>query len=229
MAAPDPHIHAPADHRRIARVAGVLYLVIIICGVWSEGFARASLITPGDAAATLAGLKTGLALFRLSLVADTLMALADVTLAVVFLYLLAPVGSLLALLATALRLVQAATITVGLVLLTGIFALVERGDANAVLGLTGMHANAYDIGLIFFGANSLVMAILLRRAGGVPTALCWAIAASGLVYLTGSYLRLLVPPLHAGFQIAYLLPLLAETALCLWLLIVGRVYPAASR
>lgn len=218
------HTSAPRDHRRLARLAGLLYLVIILCGVWSEGVVRAGLIAQGNPDATLAALEDGLWLLRLSLAADTVMALADVALAVVFLSLLSPVGAVLARIAAAMRLVQAATIAASLVLLSGVPALVARGDASAILSLTGMHATGYDIGLIFFGVNSLVMAILLRRAGGVPHALCWAIAASGLVYLAGSYLRLLAPQLHAGFQIAYLVPLLAETGLCLWLLITARVY-----
>ena len=40
------------NRSRLARVAGALYLVIILCGVWSEGIARAQLIVPGDAMAT---------------------------------------------------------------------------------------------------------------------------------------------------------------------------------
>lgn len=224
MATPDASALAPQDHRRIARIAGAFYLVIILCGVWSEGIARAGLITQGDANATLAALKADLELFRLSLAADTVMALADVMLAVLFLYLLAPVGRVLARLTAAMRLVQAATIAASLVILSGVLGFVAQGEANMVLLLTQMHATGYDIGLIFFGVNSLLMSMLLRRAGGVPAAICWAIAAAGLVYLTGSYLRLLAPQFHAGFQIAYVVPLLAEVALCLWLLITARIY-----
>ena len=59
----------------LPRLAGVLYLVIILCGVWSEAAVRAQLIDPGDAAATAEAVGARLELFRASLAADTVMAL----------------------------------------------------------------------------------------------------------------------------------------------------------
>ena len=205
------------------RLAGALYLVIILCGVWSEGFVRSALIVPGDAAATAEAIGAQMGLFRASLVADLAMALADVGLAVVFLVLLRPCGELLALVATAFRLVQAALIGASLVALGGVIPALEQGEDALALGLTAIHAGGYDLGLVFFGVTCFAMCALLLRSGGVPRAICWGIGGSGVVYIAGSLLRILAPDWHAGFQPAYLLPLLSESALCLWLLIRARV------
>ena len=206
----------------LARLAGLSYLVIILCGVWAEGIARPSLISPGDAAATAEGITANLPLFRASLGADLAMGLADVALAVFFFLLLRPFGPGLALFAMTFRLIQAALIGASLVLLAGVPAALEAGMPDTALLLTALHGTGYDIGLVFFGVNCLLMAVLLTRAG-LPRALALGIGAAGLVYLTGSAARLFAPDLHPVIQPAYLVPLLAESALCLWLLIRGRI------
>lgn len=54
----------------LARMAGLLYLVIIVFGISSEAFIRSGLIVPGDAAATAANILTFQGLFRASFAAD---------------------------------------------------------------------------------------------------------------------------------------------------------------
>ena len=107
--------------------------------------------------------------------------------------------------------------------LSAVPGLVAAGEAELALVFTGLHASGYDIGLLFFGINSLAMAVLLWKSGGTPRIIAGGIGAAGIVYLTGSTIRLIAPDLAAGFAPAYALPLLAESALCLWLLIRARV------
>ena len=80
--------------RNTARVAGVLYLIIIMCGIFAEFFVRSSLIVPGDATATANNIMASESLFRAGIVADLIMILCDVALALVFYVLLKPVSSL---------------------------------------------------------------------------------------------------------------------------------------
>ena len=72
------------------------------------------------------------------------------------------------------------------------------------------------LGLVFFGISSLATAMLLARAG--PRVLSALIAAAGLVYLAGSGLRILAPALTDSFSPAYLVAIVAETAMTIWLL-----------
>lgn len=222
-----PHATLPfpatdTERRRLTRAAGLAYLVIICAGVWGEGVVRSSLFHPGDMQATAEAIRSSLSLFRASVLADCVMALADVTLGVLLYLLLAPLAPGLALLALVLRLVQAAAIAASLASLAAIPAALEAGHDIMVLHAMETHGVGYDIGLIFFGINCLVMMVLLLRSP-VPALIAGGIGGAGLVYLAGSTVYLLAPDLLPLIQPAYLLPLLAETALCLWLLIRARI------
>jgi hypothetical protein len=56
--------------RSLARLTGWLYLVIIVCAGFSEGYARATLIVPEDPAATAANILEHEGLFRMALASD---------------------------------------------------------------------------------------------------------------------------------------------------------------
>lgn len=197
------------------RIAGLLYLGIIVLGVTSEGILRGGLIDWRDAHATTAEIAGSMTRFRLSIGFDLLMALLDVTLAVVFFHTLRGIDELLALLAMVLRLIQSTIIMTGL---TGLFAVeqaIETG--NNPLPLLARHAAGYDLGLFFFAFNAFLMADLLFRAR-VPRVIAGGIAAAGLVYLVGSVTRFLAPEWNEAMQVAYVIPLMGETALMVWLL-----------
>ena len=213
---------AAAPSLATARVAGALYLLIILLGLTSELALRGPLLAPDDAAETAARMLSAPWMLRAGLAADVLMAMADVALAVLLYRLLRAVEPLVALLAMAFRLVQAVLIGVALLALhTGLLALELGADAHVGLLAMLVHAHGYDLGLAFFGVNSLLTAWLLLRSGWVPGVIGWLLGAAGLVYLVGSALRFLAPPLADPFAMAYILPVVAETAFCLWLLLQG--------
>lgn len=216
----------PANTAGTARTAGVLYLVIIVLGIASEVAIRAPLLTVGDTAATAANVRGAEGLFRLSLAADTVMACADAALAVLLFLLLRSVNGTVALMAMVFRLLQAAVIGANLLnqqavlLVLGGGAGLGEADALATLFLT-LHGYGYDLGLIFFGVNSLLTGYLLIRSGWLPVVIGWGIVAAGLVYLVGSYLRILAPDAYDAFVVAYFVTLVAELAFALWLLVRG--------
>ncbi len=211
------------------RLAGLLYLVIIVCGVGGDGLVRSSIIT-ADAAQTTANLVAAELSFRLSIMADVLMVLADVGLGVLLFALLAPLDRTLSMMAMAFRLAQAAVLGANLVhleraasLATTLQLPAETREALVQSSLEA-HAAGYDLGLFLFGINCLLVAALLRRARVFPRWLGIGVLASGSVYLVGSTLTVVAPDLGEGFTVAYLLPLVAELAVCIWLLAarVGR-------
>ena len=208
--------------RRLARLAGAFYLLIILAGVTSEVVLRAPFHV-GSQETVAAALSEGLGRLRLSLLFDLAMVGADITVALLFYRLLAPVSAGLSLAAMVFRLMQAATIAMGLILLAGIpTSLTSGADVQAATLLT-LHGIAYDTGLALFAVNCWLMGWLLWQAGNVPKVIAAGIALSGGVYMAGSLARLAAPDLLPLIQPAYLVPLLAETGLCLWLLITGRV------
>lgn len=199
-----------------ARFAGLCYLLIILCGVGSEVALRGPLIDLGSAEATAMAIEAETLRFRLSIMADVVMAVADAALAVLLFLMFRAVSGGLALSALVFRLLQSGLIAAGLLNLQ---AALLVADADLSLGFIALHAYGYDLGLIFFGVNCFLTAALIIRSGFVPRILGVGIGLSGLVYLTGSLLRFLAPDLHGAIAPAYVIPLIAETAFCLWLLI----------
>lgn len=217
--------------RVLARIAGAAYLIIIMAGIFAEVFVRSNLIEPGDASATAANVLASEGLFRTGFFADSIMLLSDVAVAVLFYLLLRPVSQVLALLAAAFRLTQAAVL--GLNLLnyhTALLILTDSGYRTAfntdqlnVLALQSLeaHAYGYDLGLLFFALSTLVMGYLVALSGYFPRILGIGLAAAGLVYLIGSYVRFLAPDVASYIEPAYVVPLVAELSFCLYLLIRG--------
>jgi hypothetical protein len=221
-----------------ARIAGVLYLVIIVAGTWSEAFVRSSLIVAGDAATTAANILANEGLFRLSFAADTIMTISDVALAVLLYMLLKPVSQTLALMAMAFRLIQAAILATNLLnqyavllILNGTGLDGSQLEALALLSLE-MQSHGYDLGLIFFAINSLLIGYLLIKADFLPGLIGALMAAAGVVYLVGSYLLFLAPSAAEVFAYAYVVPVITEASFALYLLIRGfnatRWLPAAQ-
>ncbi len=155
------------------------------------------------------------------------MMLCDVALAVLLYVLLRPVSQTGAMMATAFRLTQAAVLGANLLNLQFVILLLsssgaqEDGYSSLALFFVQAHGIGYDIGLLFFGINCFVTGYLVYRSGFLPRIIGVLITAAAPVYLIGSYLKLLAPEAAAAFQMAYLLPVFAETAFCLWLLIKG--------
>lgn len=208
-------ITASVHHSAIAtRLAGGLYLVIIVSGLTAELALRGPALADGLSLQDIPAL-------RLSMLADLAMLGADVALALVFWPLLRRFSEPAALAAMILRLMQATLIAASLILLSGVPAALETAPDTAVL-LTRLHANGYDIGLILFGANTLLMALLLCRARA-PVLLPPLLAVTGLVYISGGLARLAAPDWVDTIQPAYLICIITETALCLWLLTRARL------
>ena len=213
-----------------ARTAGVLYLVIIVCGIFSEVFVRGAVNVPGDAAATAQNILAERAWFRLGFVGDSLVFLSDVALAILLYVLLRPVSNVLAMIMAALRLTQSAILGYNLLGHHAALALLE-GDHSAgfdaaqlnelaLMQLT-LQGDGYDLALIFFGVSCLLLGYLLVKSPLFPAILGWLAAAAGITYLIGSYTLFIFPAFSSAIEPIYVVALVGELAFCLWLLIKG--------
>lgn len=199
--------------------SGLLYLAIILLGLTSEVALRGQFLHPGDAEATAAALRAQPGLYRLSFLADLTMALCDVALAILLYRLFAPIDRGVALAAMIFRLVQAALIGASLIWYHAGFVLItETGEA--ALGLTALtiHGAGYDLGLMFFAVATALIAGLMLHADALPTRLGLALYAAAAVYALGGLIRFAWPEALPVLMPAYLIPVLAEAAFCLWLL-----------
>lgn len=217
------HVLTP-DLARKARLAGLLYLIIIVAGLGAELGLRGPLIDLGDAAGTAAAILAAPGQFRLAIAADLVMALCDAGLAILLYLVFRAVAPGLALSAMVFRLIQTVLIAASLMALLTAWLLLTRAEGladAAVLALVflDLHGHGYDLGLVFFGVNSLMMGALVWRSGVFARAFGAGLAVAGLVYLTGSGLRFFAPDWSEAFATAYGLTILAETAFCLRLLL----------
>lgn len=222
-----------------ARIAGLLYLLIIVFGVFSEAVIRSNLIVKGDAAATAANILANQALFRAGFAADIIMLLSDVAIAVLFYVLLKPVSRVLAMTAAAFRLTQAAVLGFNLLNYYSSLLLLNGSEYTSAFGtrqsnalamlFLDMHSHGYDLGLIFFALSSLILGYLVIRSGYFPGLLGYGLMAAAAVYLVGSCMRFLLPAYASYIAPVYIVPLIAELAFCLWLLVKGiRFQPNES-
>lgn len=214
------------DLAREIRLAGLYYLAIIMTGLGAELGLRAPLIDLGDAGATAEAILAAPGRFRRAIAADLVMALSDAALAILLYRIFRDMAPGLALSARVFRLIQTVLIAVSLMgLMTGWLILVRAdilADAPALaLVFFDLHAHGYDLGLVFFGVDSLIMGLLVWRSGLFARVFGAGLAIAGLVYLTGSRLRFFTPELAPVFAPAYGLTILAETAFCLRLLLQG--------
>ncbi|MCG6902001.1 MAG: DUF4386 domain-containing protein [Rhodobacter sp.] len=211
------------------RSAGLFYLLIILLGLGSEVLLRGGLFVAGNPTDTAANILDRTGLFRLSIAADATMVAADITVAALFYVILRPVDPLLAMLAAAFRLMQAALIAGNLMaqqtallwLDAALPGIAPQTAAALAYQALDIHSHGYDMGLVFFGISSVLTGVLLIRAPEFPRALGYLLIAAGAVYLTGSGLRFLAPGLAGTFAPAYLIAVIAETSLAFWLLWIG--------
>lgn len=214
-----------------ARIAGILYLVIIVCGIFSEAFVRTQLFVPDDPAATADNILRSSGLFRVGFAADTIMLFCDVAIAVLFYLLLKPVSKTLSLTAAAFRLIQAAILGFNLLNYYAAFLLLsgdiytnaftaEQLKTLALLALE-LHSHGYDLGLLFFALSSMILGYLVTRSVAFPAVFGYELIAAAVVYLVGSFTRFLLPDAVPVIAPAYIIPLIAELSFCLWLLLKG--------
>src|ERR1035438_6035073 len=149
-----------------ARIAGVLYLINIACGLFGEIFVRGHLVVAGDAVTTAHRIMSSEFLFRCGIAGDLIMHITDVPMAVIFYVLLRPVSKDLSLLSALFGMLQTAILCanklnlVTVLLLLGGTSSLKAFDPSQLQALASLslslHAYGFGIGLIFFGMSCLV-------------------------------------------------------------------------
>lgn len=218
----------PSPDLSLVRYAGLLYLIIIVCGIGAELVLRGPLLDFGSASGTAEAIRTGASAFAAAIGADLVMAVADAALAILLYILFRPFAPGLALAAMVFRLIQSVLIAANLMNMQAAWLLISGAQdlsglgsgANEAMALAflNMHAHGYDLGLVFFGINSLLTGLLIWRSGLFARLIGAGIVTAGIVYLVGSALRFFAPGLFVAFQPAYGLTILAEGAFCIALL-----------
>jgi hypothetical protein len=221
-----------ASPRVLSRIGGVLYLIIIVVGIFGEAFVRDRLIVSGDAAATAANIRPLESLWRFGIASEFFLLICAIALALIFFVLLRPVSRDLALLAAFFNLVSIAVeASITMYLLGALFPLGNAGYLRAfapeqLYALASLsiksHSYGFGVALIFFGCFCLILGYLIFRSGYLPKALGVLMQIAGLSYLTNSFALLLAPNFANRMFPAILVPaFVGEASLCLWLIVKG--------
>ena len=221
--------------QKTARIAGLLYLMIIISGIFAEFIVRSSFIVPGNPAATASNIAASESLFRIGIASDLIMIICDVALALLFYVLLRAVSESLSLLAAFFRLIQAAILGANLLTLfvvlqmlngTGYLSGFGAHQLNALAFIfLDIHSIGYSIGLVFFGINCLILGYLVFASGYFPRILGVLLIMASAGYLVDSFACVLLTNYGAYeniFNFVVFIPaFIGELSMCLWLLIKG--------
>jgi hypothetical protein len=233
-AAPDKtHLSLSQTSPRVrARVAGVLYVLCIICGFYAEMFVRAKLIAYSDPAATASHIMAAPGLYRMGFFADVSNMMFGVLSSVILYGLFKAVSRTVALTVLVLDVISnTVSITASvllfapLIVLPGTYGMSafssEQLQALSLLSIR-MYELAYAVNLALFAGSCLLSGYLIYRSTFLPKFLGLLLALAGMCYLTNSFVNFMPAGFGADLFPWILLPcVLAEGALAVWLAIAG--------
>jgi hypothetical protein len=219
------------SRQTLARIGGLLYLILAVCGGFAESV-RLSVRVPGDAAATAANVAARATLLHFAFVAD----LTDFTcLLVVGLILYAIFKPVDWRLAMAMLTINAVSVAIqALNMLYHLGALLIATDARYTAGLSQDTSHAqilllldlqhqgYVIAQIFFGLWLLPLGLLVYKSGWFPRAVGVLPVIGCGAYLADVVVSYISPTFQSGLSLPLgLVAGLAEISFVLWLLIRG--------
>jgi len=214
-----------------AKIAALLYLVVIIAGIVAQLGISGKIVVEGDAAATAANILIHRDLFQLGFTIYLIEMACQIAQMTLFYLLLKPVSRNVALLALVFSLVGCTIKTLSrlfyvapLLLLGNSHYLsafrVEQLQALALL-LLDVNDQAAGIALTFFGFSTFLNGYLIFRSAFLPRILGVLSMMGGLGWSTFLY-----PPLgNQLFIYVLLIGLLGSGSLILWLLLKGVNVP----
>jgi Domain of unknown function (DUF4386) len=218
--------------KNLARIAGLLYLIVIATGLFSEVFVRQALRVDGDALATAHNIQSHEMLFRWGFVADLINFVVGLPSVLIIYVLFKRVNKFLLQLALIFVVIQTAVVAVNL--LNQISPLILLGNDTylntlppnqlATLSLLSLNiqVQGYAIGLVFFGFYCLLVGYVIFKSQMVPKILGILYIISGSGYLINSFTMFLSKGFANPVFIYLAIPIfIGELSFCLWLLIKG--------
>ncbi|MHC1787448.1 MAG: DUF4386 domain-containing protein [Christensenellales bacterium] len=216
--------------QKTARLAGFLWLLMIIFGLFAQVGVREGLIVAGDAAATAANITADPLRFRIGFVSDLVMLVCYLLTPLVFYRLLSGVSKPLATLSVIFAMVGTA---IGMLGLLCEFAALQVLSNASYLGafpagqlqaqmmlLLDLNDHAYMIGHIFFALWVLPLGLLIYRSRFLPRVFGVLFLLETLTGLLAVLVHFLSPSPELETNLMCL-GAAAEISFTLWLLVRG--------
>jgi hypothetical protein len=230
----------PTSPKRLARVAGVLYLLVGIFGGFAEGFVDPKMYAAGNAAATAGNVVANAGLVRIGVIAHLLDGTFFVFLAMTLYILLRHVHKsvaramlVLVALATSIISLNAVFQFEGLRVATDSSYAVAFGTAGSnalVLLLLDTQHYGTLIAQVFFGLWLVPLGYLAYTSGLFAKWLGAVLIVGGVCYLVDLLAAFLIPDVGPGIHTFIVIPsAIAEISMVLYLLVVGVKNPETGR
>jgi hypothetical protein len=228
----------PTSPVRLARIAGLLYLVVAIFGAFAQ-IVRVNVYEPGNASATTANIVAHATLVRLSFVADLVQALVWLVLAVTLHRLLAHAGRSIARAMVVFVGVSAAIASlnmvnqIGALLVATDHSYVTAFGAGASQKLVLLLMDLQHYGYLIAQMSWLwlfALGLLGYRSGMFPRWLSFLLMLGTVCYVLDALIRFLAPASADTSASVFVLPeIVCELSLLAYLLIKGvrRTYAAS--
>jgi hypothetical protein len=231
---------AATSPKRLARIAGVLYLLVGIFGGFAQGFVYPRMYVAGDAAATAGNLMANAGLVRLGVVADFFDNTIWVFLALILYQLLKQVNKgaaramvVLVAIGASVTLLNAVFEFESLRIATGAVNLGSFGVAGSnamALLLTDAHHYGLLIASIFFGLWLVPLGYLACKSGWFPRALGVGLIVGGACYLVDTLAAFLLPDVAKAVSGYITIPsAIAEVSMVVYLIVIGVKMPEADK
>ena len=217
--------------KKTARAAGLLYLIIAVCGGFAFFAGYENLMVSGNAAETVNNILGSESIFRVGLAGDAFTFLGEIALTMLLYNLFKPVDKTLSWIAAFARL--AMTAMIGMNLLNKLMALhlLSSADYLTVFSTEQLYAfaqlflTAYGFGSliwgIFFALHLLIIGYMIIRSGYFPKVLGVLFLFASFGYGVDSFGQFLFPQFEAVYNVIILATVPAELAFAVWLLIKG--------
>ena len=208
-----------------ARLAGLLYLVVAVCGGFAELFARSTVKTADDVAEAL---RDSADLMKIAFAADVVAYACFLLVGLALYALFKDVHRFAAVAMLTMNAVSVAIQSLNLVNHAGAVLAAQRGADEIAALFLDLHGVGYLIAQVFFGGWLIPLGYLVVRSGTVPRIFGYALMVGGVGYLLGLVVELAVPGADGVALALGLVGGLSEIAFLGWLLVRGVRTPVPA-
>ncbi|MEW7291116.1 DUF4386 domain-containing protein [Aquimarina sp. 2304DJ70-9] len=220
------------SNKKLARVAGLLFLILVLCGVFAEFFVRSKMFVPGDTVATIENIKASEWLFRLGIVSDLVMSIAFFFFPFALYLIFKQINTFQSKVMVASVMIAVAIYCMNMLNQVAVLLLTSGADylnafeTDQLDGLAifflKMHTNGYFIDQIFYGLYLLPLGYMIFKSGIIPKIIGIMLMLGCIGDLIDVGMYFLFPNHESVFFSNITIPAdIGEISLCLWLLIKG--------
>ena len=166
------------SEKKLSRIAGFCYLLVIATGLFSEVFVRQALRVSNDALATAHNIQTHEMLYRWGFVADLVNFVIGLPTVIIIYYFFKKSHKIILQIALMMVIIQTAIIAVNLLNQVSPLLLLsndiylnsfqENQLATLSLLMLNIQSQGYAIGLVFFGFYCLLIGYVIYETGAIP-------------------------------------------------------------